>query len=176
VRRPSKAEQVAISLLEELGLSNQLPVPVERLAQDLKAEIRFEPLDGSLSGLLHRADDGHVIIGVNATHAESRQRFTIAHEIAHLKMHSKALFVDGLVRRRDHVSSFGLDTQEIEANAFAAELLMPRTLVLREIGSVVPAGGSISPRKLARELATLFEVSEQAMEYRLINLGITTSF
>jgi Zn-dependent peptidase ImmA (M78 family) len=53
---------------------------------------------------------------------------------------------------------------------------MPRTLVLREIGSVVPAGGSISPRKLARELATLFEVSEQAMEYRLINLGITTSF
>jgi Zn-dependent peptidase ImmA (M78 family) len=175
VRRPSKAEQIAIRLLEEHGLADQLPVPVERLAQELKAEIRFEPLDGSLSGLLHRADDGHVIIGVNATHAEPRQRFTIAHEIAHLMMHSKTLFVDGLVRR-DHVSSFGLDTQEIEANAFAAELLMPRTLVLREIGSVVPAGGSISPRKLARELATLFEVSEQAMEYRLINLGITTSF
>jgi Zn-dependent peptidase ImmA (M78 family) len=175
-RRPSKAEQAAQDLLEREGLDGRIPVPVDELAKRLNAEIRREPLDGALSGLLYRApDDGHAIIGVNATHAEVRQRFTIAHEIAHLTLHSEALFVDGLVRR-DHVSSVGIDPEEVEANAFAAELLMPRDSVVREVDSRVPEGGSISPAKLIRQLADVFEVSEQAMQFRLMNLGITTSF
>jgi Zn-dependent peptidase ImmA (M78 family) len=175
VRRPSKAEQAAISLLEARGRQDEAPVPVERIARELGAELRYEPLESGPSGLLYRADDGHVIIGVNAAHPDVRQRFTIAHEIAHLTLHSDALFVDGLVRR-DPVSSVGLDPREIEANAFAAELLMPRASLLREIQSRVPAGGAASPDKLTRQLAKVFRVSEQAMEYRLVNLGIRTSF
>jgi Zn-dependent peptidase ImmA (M78 family) len=85
------------------------------------------------------------------------------------------LYVDGLVLR-DGKSSLALDPQEIEANAFAAEILMPRKLVLREVDDRVPQGGVVDPTTLIRQLAREFRVSEQAMEFRLVNLGVTTSF
>jgi Zn-dependent peptidase ImmA (M78 family) len=115
------------------------------------------------------------VIGVNELHAHVRQRFTIAHEVAHLALHEDALYVDGLVRR-DQRSSLAFDPQEIEANAFAAELLMPRHHVLHELHERVPEGGIADPQKLVRQLAKRFDVSEQAMEFRLVNLGLATSF
>ena len=53
---------------------------------------------------------------------------------------------------------------------------MPRQLVLREVGDRVPQGGVVDPTTLIRQLAREFRVSEQAMEFRLVNLGVTTSF
>lgn len=173
-RRPNRAEQAAIDLLEELGI-DELPVPVEDIAHDSGASLRFEPLEGGLSGVLFRDAAGRKVIGVNALHSEVRQRFTIAHELGHLRLHEDMLYVDGLVRR-DGKSSLALDPQEIEANAFAAEILMPRKLVLREVGERVPQGGVVDPTTLIRQLAREFRVSEQAMEFRLVNLGVTTSF
>jgi Zn-dependent peptidase ImmA (M78 family) len=173
-RRPNRAEQAAIDLLERLGVDD-LPVPVEEIARSLDVDLQFEPLEGGLSGVLFRGEGNRRVLGVNASHAPVRQRFTIAHELAHLQLHEDSLFVDGLVRR-DNKSSLALDPQEIEANAFAAELLMPRRLLLREIAEKVPQGSTAEPRKLIRHLARIFEVSEQAMEFRLVNLGVATSF
>jgi Zn-dependent peptidase ImmA (M78 family) len=68
-----------------------------------------------------------------------RQRFTIAHEIAHYLHHSKRspqsqLFIDRTVTfRRDEVSSTGDDREEVEANQLGAALLMPRELLQLEI-------------------------------------------
>ncbi len=67
-------------------------------------------------------------------------------------------------------------THEIEANAFAAELLMPRHLLFRELEAMLPSDRASDPKRLARKLAGRFDVSEQAMQYRLVNLGLTTSF
>lgn len=174
-RRPSRAEQAALDLLEELDLDDAVPMPVDEIAGELGVTLSFEPLEGGLSGLLFKGPGERPVIGVNELHAHVRQRFTIAHEIAHLRLHKDSLFVDGLVRR-DHTSSLALDSQEIEANAFAAELLMPRHLVLRELHERVPEGAVAEAAKLVRQLARRFEVSEQAMEFRLVNLGLATSF
>jgi Zn-dependent peptidase ImmA (M78 family) len=57
-----------------------------------------------------------------------RQRFTIGHELGHLTLHhGHDLILERLVRLnfRDATSSTANDEEEIEANHFAAELLMP---------------------------------------------------
>ena len=79
--------------------------------------------------------NGVGIIGVNALHHPNRQRFTAAHELAHHELHPDEIrnevHVDEVFRvlRRDDVAAQGVDWREIEANAFAAELLMPRSLL-----------------------------------------------
>ena len=166
---PNRAEQKAIKLLDELGV-DELPVPVEEIAISLGAEIDYEPYDGDVSGMLYRTE-GHTLIGVNSRHAGTRQRFTIAHEIAHLSMHKGTpMFIDRFVRVnwRDGASN----RQEAEANSFAAELLMPRKLVEREIITVLSKSPDVSPHDLAVILAKSFDVSTEAMHYRLANLGV----
>ena len=125
---PSTAEKRAIAVLEEAAI-DELPVPVEEIAIGLGADIAYEAYDGEVSGMLYRAD-GRALIGVNSKHATTRQRFTVAHEIGHLVLHKgRPMFIDRFVRVnwRNGVS----DTDEVQANAFAAELLMPRKFVER---------------------------------------------
>jgi Zn-dependent peptidase ImmA (M78 family) len=172
-RRPNRAEQVAIDLLERLGVDAP-PVDVERIARQLDVKVRFEPLDGGLSGALYRSADGRAVLGVNNWHVETRQRFTIAHELGHLLMHPDELFVDGVLKRDDD-SSLAIKSHEIEANSFAAELLMPRKLLLEEINRALGENATPDPKRLVGQLATLFDVSEQAMQFRLMNLGLAVS-
>ncbi|PYU65849.1 MAG: hypothetical protein DMG49_23375 [Acidobacteria bacterium] len=63
------------------------PVPVERIAEDHGLDVRLAPFDGDLSGALIRNED-EAYIGVNSSHHPHRQRFTIAHELAHYFLHS----------------------------------------------------------------------------------------
>ena len=82
------------SLLEECGIDG-VPVPVEVIAECLGAQIRYSPYDGELAGMLVRYDDGQAVIGVNSAHHINRQRFTIAHECGHLRLHKgKAVYID----------------------------------------------------------------------------------
>ena len=87
--------------------------------------------DGNESGFTLR-EGSRTIIGVNTRTSRKRQRFTIAHEIGHVVLHESPLIVDHSVRIdwRDGVSSLGTQKQEIEANAFAAALLMPHRMVI----------------------------------------------
>lgn len=170
-------QKEAQHLLKSAGVVHP-PVPVEKLAERLKAKLSFEPFEGhdEISGILYR-DERRVVIGINSSHAKTRQRFSIAHEIGHLLLHDGDLFVDKTVRLnfRSKKSSLAEDTQEIEANQFAAELLMPREMIEREIKKRADKRKSVSEDVLAVELASVFEVSKQAMEYRLINLGIVAA-
>lgn len=145
------------------------PVPVEKLADLVGATVRYEPYDGTLSGLLHRSADGS-IIGVNSLHPTVRQRFSIAHELGHLLLHEPEFQIDehSFVVFRDPESSKAVDPVEIEANQFAAELLMPEDLVRT---SVVELGENPDADEAIRKLADLFEVSKESMTFRLTRLG-----
>lgn len=117
-------------LLRERFSVRTVPVPVEDVASHMGATIVRESLETTISGLLLR-EGGAKLVAVNTDHHPRRQRFTIAHELGHLELHPGDYIVDSVVRvnRRDKLSSMASDSQEIEANAFAATLLMPRTLV-----------------------------------------------
>lgn len=160
--------KLALELLEKQGIQTA-PIPVEKLAKALGAKIRFSPLDEELSGMIF-IKDGVPIIGVNSMHHPNRQRFTIAHELGHLMMHrdhlTSEVHVDKQFRvlMRDSVASTGTELIEIEANKFAAELLLPSFL----IDELLTTGAfDIDDEAPLDALAKKFRVSKQTLEFRI---------
>ena len=168
---PSWAEDRATQLLAETNIVAP-PVPVEAIAASRGAQLTYAEFDGTVSGMLYR-ESNTVLIGINASHRPTRQRFTVAHEIGHLLMHEgRPVVVDRLVRVNLNLRDGTSTKEEIEANAFAAELLMPKELIAIEIGRFVTKAQDLAPQQLVDELASTFDVSPEAMSYRLENLGI----
>lgn len=165
---PSKE---ALKLLKDCGIT-KAPVSVDDIASHMGATVSYEVFTEDLSGVLVK-EKTRTVIGVNSFHAKTRQRFTIAHECGHLALgHSGEVFVDRTVMRRDGRSSQAVDRQEIDANRFAAELLMPKEFVLTAVERRQAKKPELSSSMLVEELAEEFQVSAQAMEYRLTNLGM----
>ena len=148
------------------------PVPVKRIAKALGAQLRFSPLDDELSGMTY-IKEGTPIIGVNVRHHPNRQRFTIAHECGHLILHkaqiTKEVHVDKTfpMLMRDSVSAAGVNEMEIEANLFAAELLMPKLFLMKTLDN---KPFDIDDESTVSTLARNFKVSASAMRFRLGNL------
>ena len=150
-------------------------MPLEKIAKYLDAELRFSPLDEELSGMVF-IKDGVPIIGVNSLHHPTRQRFTVAHEIAHLCLHRKHItnniHVDKgfpvTVLRRDARSAEGTEKLEIEANQFAAALLIPKKLLSKLIDA---ARTDIEEEPPIEEWAKKFRVSKSTLEFRIRNLS-----
>lgn len=167
-------EDEAQALLDELQIRT-VPVPLDKIARALGARVSYSPLDEELSGMVF-IKDAVPIIGVNSLHHANRQRFTLAHEIAHLRLHraeiTQAVHVDKRfaenVLRRDHRSSAGTDTREIEANQFAAALLMPRARLLEALEEIEL---DIEDEKALKDLARTFKVSQATLQYRIRNLA-----
>lgn len=164
----------AQQLLVRLGFQS-VPTPVEKIAKAPGAQVRFSPFDEELSGMVY-IKDGVPIIGVNSLHHPNRQRFTIAHELGHLELHRQMITSSVHVDKnfpapmRDPKSATGTEQIEIQANQFAAELLMPRTLIDQALAGKqfdIDDDGPIE------ELAKKFRVSKQALEYRIRNRVIT---
>ena len=168
--RYALARKKATDLLKEAKIVAP-PVPVERLAKLKGAAVRYEPFEGQMSGLLYKASaTDQTVIGINALHPSSRQRFTIAHEIGHLLLHEDTnLQVDqhAFLAFRDLASAIEDDPKEVEANQFAATLLMPEELLRRCVLELEP---DLDLETAISRLAQQFGVSEQAMTIRLTSL------
>ncbi len=166
MRSEAAIQRRANGLLDDAGISEP-PVKLTAIVDNLGAKIQPEIIEDAISGALDRRGP-QPIIGVNAQHPSHRQRFTIAHEIGHLILHKDAdQFVDR-VFRRDPVSSDASDPTEIEANRFAAALLMPKKFLLAEPEC---KRGPLSSDNV-EELSRRYGVSQQAMTFRLVNLGL----
>ena len=103
------------------------PLAVEEIARARGIEVVFDPLESTedMSGFYLRDGDRRVI-GVNSAHPRVRQRFTIAHELGHALLHDvQGLHLDQAFKFRDSRSAMAVDPEEMDANAFAAALLMP---------------------------------------------------
>ena len=168
------AERLAGDILGRLQIKAP-PVDPSSVARKLGASVVPQRDDtGDRSGLVARRGT-EVIIGVNSAHSDVRQRFTVAHEIGHMLLHAdEALIIDGagyslIGERKEGESS----PREIEANAFAAALLMPSQWIaeaLREKKIDLSDDSALSV------LAKRFRVSQQAMMFRLVNLGHLQNF
>ncbi len=123
--------------------------------------------------------NGQPIIRINkANHLyEERERFTMAHELGHLCKHiapnSTEKFIDTeKTMQRNRYWSI----QEYEANNFAAQLLMPKDLIYKEIKEIIneymEQNKKTTLDNIIEILARKFQVSKSAMRYRLKNLGI----
>lgn len=170
------AEQCAARLLAACEIKVP-PVPVEQIAANHGIQVIRSAAEWNESGFLLR-DNGRIIIGINGRNSPRRQRFTIAHELGHWQLHEgKPLIVDQsvMVNKRDDVSSQATDREEIQANQFAAELLMPQLYVAAELRRQMNSAIG-SREELITNLARAFDVSNDAMGWRLINLGILSTY
>jgi hypothetical protein len=135
------------------------PTDINGLASALGLSVIFSDLGedaGKITRDIRRGGFSGFSIFVNENDTHTRQRFTVAHEIAHFLRHrdrvENTLIDDSMYRSR-------LGTiVENEANSLAADLLMPRRVVGR-----LRSSGITNVRKLA----ATFDVSIEAMERRL---------
>ena len=165
-----RSEKEAVKLLKKYSIIEP-SVDVMRIAEQEGINVLAKDLESDISGILV-IRDGKAAIGYNAHHHINRQRFTVAHELGHyiLHRHLRDLFIDDtLTFYRDAASSEGEYLQEIQANSFAAELLMPRDM-LKEVLTTQKI--DIHDQVNLGSLAGRFGVSEQSLTYRLINLEI----
>lgn len=167
------------ALLEKYRIVSP-PVPVEAIARAEGILVRYQPFEGrerSLSGVLFRLG-GTIIIGVNSLEVPARRRFTVAHELGHyfLGHLDQVVHVDEKIpltlapvyKFRDERSQNGTVVEEVEANAFAAELLMPEEFIARELRRFEDVS---DVDEVIDTLAERFEVSVPAMTVRLTALG-----
>lgn len=170
-RKPRTHQQIRVdveNILDVLRIETA-PIPIERIAAALNAQVHYSPFsgDGELAGMLLRKD-GKIIIGVNSSHHSNRQRFTIAHELGHLQYHEGEMHVDRKlqINRRDANSSLAIDPDEIEANRFAAEILVPFRMLSKDL---MTQPIDIEDGIQIRALAEKYQVSQQTMTHRVSN-------
>lgn len=170
----SKIRDITEWMRTDYNLS--IPVNVEWLAKNLGVEIKKDDLEeASLSGFAVQKH-GKRFIGVNSLESPARQRFTIAHELGHLFLHkSDTVSYDkgSVMLFRDSHGSDGSDSKEVEANKFAAELLMPADNLREDLATEEPfdlVNHDPSADAIIKKLADKYGVSEQAMSIRLTTL------
>lgn len=168
-------------IVEEILTVNNIsdaPINLPRITKKLGLEVIKQDADDKLSGMLINTGNGEAIVGVNARHHPNRQRFTIAHEIGHFLLHK----FDGVhfdaetpgsiqLNFRDDNSSTGLDVFEKEANLFAAELLMPKKFIERDLIRDQNINLADVENKTIKVLASKYKVSVQAFTYRVAYLN-----
>ena len=168
----TKAIKAAQKVLRSVGYD--IPVDIERIIQSHNIPIRYQPMEDSMSSMLV-IKSGSAVIGVNQAHPPTRRRFSLAHELGHYLLHGKSprVFLDAsTIFFRDELAAEGSDIEEIEANTFAAELLMPEN-VLRRIIRQSPFDAF--DERAVQRLAAQFEVSVQALTIRLTRLRLITA-
>jgi len=166
----------ATELVTRLSLRTP-PIDVEGIIRSIgNIRIDIRSLEDDVAGfLIRKRGSKTAVIGINSNQARTRARFTLAHELGHYLLHLKDdLHVDQkfTVKLRSSVSSQGVDFEEMEANLFAAELLMPHELLEREIAGADPF--DFDEHDFIESLGKKFRVSGQAMSIRLSSLGLIT--
>ena len=137
------------------------PIDVQTIAVRLGLAVYQMQLAPGVSGILlrepaYQTPSGFAVM-VNRAEAYVRQRFTAAHEIGHFILHRDRIgnrVEDNYLLRAEGMSN----AMEVEANKFAADMLMPWPMLNAHIQSGTSSVAS---------LAGAFEVSEIAMAIRI---------
>jgi Zn-dependent peptidase ImmA (M78 family) len=164
-----KAKEAVRKILDRFG--SKIPIGIDAIVKAHGLKI-FEnnEMESSVSGILMIKGENAGVM-VNIYHPEVRKRFTIAHELGHYILHRSEsdVFVDEApIFYRGALSEGGVDAREIEANVFAAELMMPEESVRADF----KAGRFRTPDDAIVELAARYDISRAAMRYRLRQLKL----
>jgi len=155
-------ELYARALLERLKVTG---VPdIHQIAAALDVPIYERALEGCEGMLVRVKGTAKGAIAVKSSIREdTRKRFTVAHELGHLLLPAHDEFG---VCPTEAIESWAKDLRdkEREANAFAAELLMPSRLVLESVAQSQPGFG------LIERVAETFTTSLTASGYRFVGL------
>ncbi|MDH2505915.1 ImmA/IrrE family metallo-endopeptidase [Acinetobacter baumannii] len=138
-----------------------VPMKLGALAKQLGIVVYSATLPSNISGEI-KETDGITIIKINRHDTKQRQRFTLAHEIAHFLLHKHLLsngIVDDVLYRSSQSNAI-----EAEANRLAADILMPPALV----NGIFKNCSHLSDKeKKLEEVAQQLNVSLTALKIRM---------
>ncbi|EPE2789502.1 ImmA/IrrE family metallo-endopeptidase [Serratia marcescens] len=141
----------------------QFPIAVGAIARELGIVVKRSTLAAGISGEI-KEENGSVVIRVNRHDVKERQRFTLAHEIAHFLLHRDRIG-DGItddVLYRSKLSDF----MEVQANRLAADILMPGHLIQKKLDEFTEST-KLRDEEKYEKLAEAAEVSTTAIKIRL---------
>ncbi|NOW46687.1 hypothetical protein FHW96_002847 [Novosphingobium sp. SG751A] len=142
------------------------PVRLPDLARALGVPVKAATLAPGISGEVRPDGNGGFIARINRHDPKKRQRFSVAHELAHVLLHADQIG-EGITDDVLYRSTLS-NRVEAEANRLAADILMPDDLVLEYLEIAEERGGA----GLIIYLAEAFSVSEAAMKIKLDQLGV----
>lgn len=156
---PLEAAQRARQFVQEAN-SLSIPVNVHDYVNFAGAKLRLEALHQGESGYTIARKDGTHVITVNCNDTQERQRFTICHEIAHIKL--------GVPSNHSEVPIWAYakrDPGEVLCDTFAEEILMPYASWNKHILNLDISQDTIE------NLRSKFDVSYPAAGSRLATLA-----
>ena len=177
------ADELNTDYTSSIGPALTIPIPVEDIAEHFLGYSIDITNEGLFSdpNFLGGIDFEQNLIYVNASveDHDGRYAFTVAHEIGHHVLHREAYLNDKEQGKREILCrDSGEKPQiEIEADRFAAALLMPSSVVLETFNRIKPkpkASTIGQARGVANEVIKeggFSNVSNTAMINRLIDLG-----
>lgn len=157
--RVTEARHQALALLKAAGVKSA-PVKLREVIKHVPSSHNLvvrgtkEHLPSGVYAMTYK-DSGMTLIGYNENASVNRQKFSVAHELGHLYM--------GHLHGQSSIDLNSSDYDEIEANQFAASLIMPPHLIKQSIKSGI---------KDVEELARLYEVSSEAMWWQFTKNGL----
>jgi len=156
-------ETDAAKLLTTMWSGRPLPIDPVQIARELGIDVIETILPDNVSGALIKDEGKDPVILLCNSDSKNRKRFSCAHEIGH---YVYRLATNGAhyeyIDFRNEFSANGNNPEEIYANRFAAELLMPA----KEVHTLYNQG---LPAFL---IAQHFGVSDDAIRFRLKNLNL----
>lgn len=141
---------------------SEYPVRLGALADALGVKVLRSTLPRGVSGQIGQ-EDGEFVIRVNRHEAKHRQRFTLAHELAHYLLHRDKIVADGGWSENVLLRSGQPAQVEYEANRLASDLIIPSG---RLAEATAEYNGPMTD-EVIEDLARKFGVSTTAMEIKL---------
>jgi Zn-dependent peptidase ImmA (M78 family) len=153
----------AEEIIKNLQIRDAAEIHVMEIAMERGAFVRERSLDGSEARLIRKGNLG--IITVNSgILEEGRKRFAIAHELGHFELHTVSQLI--LCAEEDMFVWNENKAQEIEANEFAASILMPKEIFA---GYLKPGQPNMD---VVKDLAAKFRTTLTATALRYAQLSI----
>ena len=158
-----KPEAAARKIRDRCGVTTP-QVEMEAILEKLHVPLYRRKFPDALSALIVDAGEERYAIAVNRAHHGHRRRFSIAHELGHAVLrHERDYYLDYWGDDAWEAPGYRY-FDEREANQFAAALLMDDRALRKDVANGIQD---------VHELAARYQVSEAAMNFRLINLGLT---
>jgi len=165
VKSPSREyTTLAPEVRQEIdGFLSEHPVKLGAIAERLGVKVLLSTLPRGTSGQIGQ-EDGDFVIRINRHEAKHRQRFTLAHELAHFLLHRDRIVAEGGWSENVLLRAPNQPIQiEYEANRLASDLVIPSHLLAQATADYTGPMTS----EVIEDLARRFGVSTAAMEIKL---------
>lgn len=167
----------AAELHHKLGFREQLrdgsrPMDVFAAIEALRIMLLFRPLDGLLGAYVPTPNSAGMLVTTKRDHHV--QRFTAAHELGHHVLQHRTVSLDITVGYVGRGEKTGYDEQELEADSFAAEFMLPKWLIVAHARRQGWGVVELRRPEIVYQLSLRLAASYQATCYALGSAGLLT--